>query len=60
MTRWCEQCDRPVEGETCEVCGEPVDDPVREPIPWRWRFFIVVTIIYVIWRIYQLISWLSH
>ena len=60
MTRWCEHCDRPVEGETSEICGEAVEERVREPIPWRWRFFIVVTIIYVIWRIYQLISWLSH
>jgi hypothetical protein len=49
-----------VEGDTCEVCGETVVETDREPIPWRWRFFIVVTIIYVIWRISQLISWLSH
>ena len=60
MTKWCENCDRPVEGDVCEVCGEAVADPVREPIPWRWRFFIVITIIYLIWRTYQLISWLSH
>jgi len=33
-----------------------VADPVREPVPWRWRFFIVATVIYVIWRIYQLVS----
>jgi hypothetical protein len=44
----------------CEVCGQPVHEPVREPIPWRWRFFIVVSIIYLIWRTYQLIHWLSH
>jgi predicted RNA-binding protein with PUA domain len=60
VTKWCEQCDRPVESDTCEICGEPVAEPVRQPIPWRWRFFIVATVIYVIWRIYQLISWLSH
>jgi len=60
VTKWCEQCDRPVEGETCEICGTPVAERVRQPIPWRWRFFIVATVIYVIWRIYQLISWLSH
>jgi hypothetical protein len=42
------------------VCGNEVADPVREPVPWRWRFFIVATVIYVIWRIYQLVSWLSH
>jgi predicted RNA-binding protein with PUA domain len=60
VARWCETCDRPVEGDVCEVCGNSVEEQTREPIPWRWRFFIVVTIIYVIWRIYQLVSWLSH
>jgi len=60
VARWCETCDRPVEGDVCEVCGNSVEEETREPIPWRWRFFIVVTIIYVIWRIYQLVSWLSH
>jgi hypothetical protein len=60
MTHWCETCDRPVEGDVCEMCGNSVVASPREPIPWRWRFFIVVTIIYVIWRIYQLISWLTH
>jgi hypothetical protein len=60
MALWCETCDRPVEGDVCEMCGNSVVAPPRENIPWRWRFFIVITIIYVIWRIYQLISWLSH
>lgn len=57
---WCEQCDRPVEGEICEVCGNEIEPVEREPVPWKWRFFIVATIIYLIWRIYQLVSWLSH
>lgn len=60
MAKWCINCDRPVEGETCEVCGESVLEAVREPVPLKWKFFIVVTIIYLIWRIYQLISWLTH
>jgi hypothetical protein len=49
-----------VEGEVCDICGQPVVEATKEPIPWRWRFFIVATIIYLIWRIYQLVSWLSH
>jgi uncharacterized paraquat-inducible protein A len=57
---WCEQCDRPVDGDVCEVCGDSITASQREPIPWTWRFFIVATVIYVIWRIYQLVSWLSH
>ena len=60
MTQWCETCDRPVEGEVCDVCGAPVVQAAREPMPWRWRFFLVVTVIYLIWRIYQLVSWLTH
>jgi hypothetical protein len=60
MAQWCPTCDRPVEGETCEVCGREVGEPVHEKVPLKWKFFIVVTIIYLIWRIYQLISWLSH
>jgi len=60
VARWCETCDRPVEGDVCEVCGNEAEETSRQAIPWRWRFFIVVTIIYVIWRIYQLVSWLSR
>ena len=47
MAKWCTTCDRPVEGETCEVCGQSVEEPAHEPIPWRWRFFIVITIIII-------------
>lgn len=60
MAKWCETCDRPVEGDVCEVCGETVTEPEKEPMPWMWRFFLVSTAIYLVWRIYQLISWLSH
>jgi predicted RNA-binding protein with PUA domain len=60
VTKWCENCDRPVDGDVCEICGDEIVEPERQPVPWRWRFFIVATIIYVIWRIYQLVSWLSH
>ena len=60
MANGCSTCDRPVEGETCEVCGQSVQEVAREPVPLKWKFFIVVTIIYLIWRIYQLISWLMH
>ncbi len=60
MTKWCETCDRPVEGEVCEVCGNPIGSPTPEPMPLRWKFFVVATAIYLVWRLYQLIVWLTH
>ncbi len=60
MAAWCEHCDRPVTGEACEVCGRAVEAPVREPIPLRWKFFLVASVIYLGYRLYQLISWLAH
>lgn len=61
MANWCENCDRPEEGEVCEVCGEEiVPQSIHEGVPWRWRFFIVASIIYLGWRIYQIISWIVH
>jgi hypothetical protein len=60
VARWCEACDRPVEGDVCEVCGASVAEAERGPIPWRWRLFIVASVVYLGWRIYQLVSWLSH
>ena len=60
MAKWCETCDRPVEGDVCQVCGNPVEEPQKEPVPWRWRFFIAATVVYLVWRIYQLVSWLTH
>jgi len=29
-------------------------------MPLRWKFFVVATAIYLAWRLYQLIMWLSH
>jgi predicted RNA-binding protein with PUA domain len=60
VANWCETCDRPEEGDVCEVCGTEMVEPVHEPVPWRWRFFIVASIVYVGWRIYQIISWIAH
>ncbi|MHB8334824.1 MAG: hypothetical protein ACYDEH_08025 [Acidimicrobiales bacterium] len=60
MAKWCETCDRPVEGDVCEVCGSSVEEPTPEPMPLRWKFFVVATAIYLVWRLYQLIMWLSH
>ncbi|CAB4787887.1 unannotated protein [freshwater metagenome] len=56
---WCEACERPEDSDTCTQCGANVGSIERAPIPWRWRLFLVATVIYVIWRIYQLVNWLT-
>jgi uncharacterized paraquat-inducible protein A len=60
VANWCEHCDRPEESDVCAVCGEELIEEEREPVPWRWRFFIVISIIYLGWRTYQVVSWLVH
>ena len=60
MPGWCEQCDRSVEGESCEVCGTAIVETPREPLPGKWKFFIAASAIYLLYRVYQLISWLTH
>jgi uncharacterized paraquat-inducible protein A len=60
MSNYCDHCELAQEGDHCEYCGADLRAPEREPLDWKWKLFIVATIIYVIWRIYQLVSWLSH
>jgi hypothetical protein len=60
MTQWCETCDRAVEGTTCAVCGNELVEAPREPLPWKWRFFIVASAVYLLYRLYQLITWVVH
>ncbi|HTT58711.1 MAG TPA: hypothetical protein VMF33_01575 [Acidimicrobiales bacterium] len=60
MANWCETCDRPEEGDVCEVCGAQVTVTEREPVPWRWRLFALAAVIYIGWRMYQIISWIVH
>jgi hypothetical protein len=60
MTAWCDNCETAQDGDECAICGADLRPPERGPIPWRWRLFLLATAIYLIWRIYQLISWLSH
>ncbi|MHB1716936.1 MAG: hypothetical protein ACYCV5_06340 [Acidimicrobiales bacterium] len=61
---WCEECDERIEEEdlteegTCPVCGfEPIE---HRKSPWYFKFMVVATVIYVIFRIVQGILWLSH
>lgn len=60
MAYWCENCESAEETTTCSTCGEDLSPPEREPLGWRWRLFGVATVIYLGYRLYQLISWISH
>ncbi len=62
---WCDACDRLVEDSTvidgaCPTCGTQIVDTQQGPMPWKFRFMIAATAVYLIWRAWQLIMWLSH
>jgi len=59
MARWCEHCERSEGSDICAVCGADLRPAPRAPLPWKWRFFLLSTAVYVVWRIYQLVSWLA-
>ncbi len=60
---WCDECDRIVADDdlvegACPTCTTQIVAPERGPLPWRFRFMIAATIVYLGWRIYQGVSWL--
>ena len=63
---WCEECEELVEDEDlteegdCPRCGTPLEEHARRPVPWYFRFMLVASVIYLGWRAYQGIAWLSH
>lgn len=63
---WCEECDELVEDDDltedgeCPVCGTPLVEEERRPIPWYFKFMIVATIIYLGYRAFQGITWVGH
>jgi uncharacterized paraquat-inducible protein A len=60
MSYWCDDCETVEEDPECSLCGADLSPAERAPIPWRWRLFLVASVIYLGWRLYQLISWLIH
>ena len=54
---WCEECDALVEDEDL---GEEGECPACGTIPWYFKFMLLATVVYLGWRIFQLISWASH
>ena len=62
---WCDTCDKLVESDElseghCPTCETDLSDKPRGPLPWRFRFMIAATVIYLGWRIVQMVGWLTH
>ena len=67
---WCDSCSRflnpnslHVDG-SCPTCGRHVADPdelvpATEPerAPWHFKLLIAVVVIYLTWRVIQMITW---
>ena len=62
---WCDACDRLVEDDTtvegaCPTCGTTIMESASGPLPWKFRLMIAATAVYLVWRAWQLITWLTH
>ena len=67
---WCETCNRfynpnnVAPDGTCTRCGRFIADPADEEdaedtkIPWHFWVFVVALVVYIGWRLVQLIGWL--
>ena len=66
---WCETCSRflnpnTLEADgTCPTCGRQVAEPAaghaatRQKAPWHFKLLLLATVIYLGWRLVQLIEW---
>jgi uncharacterized paraquat-inducible protein A len=62
---WCDTCDRLVDDDelvegSCPTCGTDLAGYVRPPISWKFRLFLVASVIYLTWRAVQGVMWLTH
>ncbi len=61
---WCESCHQIVEDDEqtaegkCPSCGEALEE--RRPVPWHFKFLLAATVIYLGYRTFQGIVWLTH
>jgi hypothetical protein len=69
---WCEECSKYLTPNSvrtdgaCPSCGKPVGDVERRAVaeaddqrmPWHFKLLVGVLVIYLGWRIVQLITWL--
>jgi hypothetical protein len=66
---WCETCSRFLNPNslepdgTCPTCGRQVAEPAgqhaatRQRAPWHFKLLVLATVIYLGWRLVQLIEW---
>ncbi|HET6664907.1 MAG TPA: hypothetical protein VFG94_11635 [Acidimicrobiales bacterium] len=66
---WCESCSRFLNPNTlepdgtCPTCGRQVAEPAtpqaatRQKAPWHFKLLVLATVIYLGWRLVQLIEW---
>ncbi len=63
---WCDECHRLVEADEltedgeCPTCGTELVELDRRRVPGYLKFLIVATVIYVIYRIVQLVMLIVH
>ena len=61
---WCEPCDRELDVDEvtadgmCPSCGTEALE--HRPSPWWFKFLAVATVIYLIYRAYQGVTWVVH
>jgi hypothetical protein len=66
---WCETCSRFLNPNslatdgTCPWCGREVDDgkwvaTAPEKAPWHFKLLLVAVVVYLVWRVIQMIGWL--
>ena len=49
---------------TCPTCGHDVETPAQkaeevadeEHAPWHFKLLVVMTVVYLVWRFYQLLT----
>ena len=67
---WCEGCSRFMNPNTlnadgtCPECGRKVEQSEaattfaeRDKAPWHFKLILAITVIYLTWRVIQLITW---
>ncbi len=67
---WCEGCSRFLNPNTlradgtCPTCDRQVVEPaqveaatVPQKAPWHFKLLVAATVVYLVWRVVQMIGW---